>query len=106
MSHGWSESDKNVVRTALERARKRAEDEALKLLNSQQIQNIDDLWKLELKIRDWRREYGDGRFYFSYESVERLLGEFLSRGWTLESDLASLSEERLENIKKNRKHST
>jgi hypothetical protein len=99
MNNGWTDSDKRIVKTALERARKRAEKEVLKRFRDSPVESVEDLWAMELTIRQWRKECGSGRFYFAYERVEELLGEFLARGWTLETDLSSLSEERLENIK-------
>jgi nucleoside-triphosphatase THEP1 len=99
MSQGWSESDKKVVKVALERARKRAEEKILKAYRDQKIQCIDDLWALELKIRDWRKEVGT-KFYFSYDGIESLLHECLKRGWSELSDLQSLSEERMERVRR------
>ncbi len=101
MSKGWSEPDKKIVKTALQRAQKRAAEQIVKNFKSVAVESIEDIWALEIKIREWRKDYGS--FYFSYERVERLLGEFLKRGWTLEDDLRSLSEERFETITKNRK---
>jgi len=100
MSSSWSESDKKIVKVALLRAQKRAEEDAIRQFKAIQIGSIDDLWSLELKIRQWRKECGSGRFYFNYDSVEKLLGECLSREWLLATDLSSLSESRLGNIKK------
>ncbi len=72
MSHGWSESDKAVVKAALARAQKRANDEALQLFKKEQVETVDDLWSLELKIRDWKKERY-GKFYLLWETVETVL---------------------------------
>jgi hypothetical protein len=105
MSYGWSESDKNAVKVALERARRRAEDFVLREFHNQKIKEIDDLWALDLKIRDWRKEV-HGKFYFSYDRVELLLHDCLKKGWSEWGDFQSLSEERLDNIKKGRTSSS
>lgn len=97
MSNGWSENDKAVVRTALERARRRAEQEALALHANYRIQTIEDLWALELKIREWRKER-QTIFRFSYESAHRTIAELLSCGWLKQSELAHLSPDRLATI--------
>jgi len=100
MPSTWSVSDKRIVKIALLRAQKRAEEDAVKRFKTIQIGSVNDLWSLELKIRQWRKECGSDRFYFSYDSVEKLLGECLSREWLLATDLSSLSESRLGNIRK------
>ena len=93
MSHGWSEQDKKIIKTALARAQKRADEEALKLFQESRVQSIEQLWDMELKIRQWRKE----RLcisVFSYEFAEHKIRELLEKGWLLMSDLQSLSEER------------
>jgi hypothetical protein len=50
MSHGWSQNDKAVAKVAVERARRRAEQEAMQLHQNYKVENIDDLWRLELRI--------------------------------------------------------
>jgi len=102
MSHGWSESDKKVVKIAVERARKRAEDQTLKEYREYPVSTINDLWTLELKIREWRRHVHNG-FGFSYDTVEDFLHECLKKGWSELSDFQSLSEERRENIRQGSK---
>ena|SRR5688572_7496623 len=99
MSHGWSESDKNLVRAALGRAQKRANDEVLQLFKKQTVRKIEDVWALERKIGEWRRERY-GKFYFDYSTIESVLAECIRRGWLNFSDLQPLSEIRLEKIKK------
>lgn len=93
MSHGWSEQDKKIVKTAFVRAQKRADDEALKLFHGSRVQSIEQLWDMELKIRQWRKERL-GVSVFSYETVEHKIREHLEKGWLLAEDLQSLSEER------------
>jgi len=98
MSKGWSDSDKAAVKRLLEVAEKNAEAEALKLFKHTRVENISDLWNLELEIRKWKKERY-GVFYFSYDRVEEQISEYLERGWLKESDLSSLSQKRRENIK-------
>ena len=99
MSQGWSESDKDLVKGALARAQKRANDEALQLFKKESVRTIDDLWALELKIRDWKKERY-GKFYFAYDTVEKLLADCMRRRWLNISDLQSMSEERLDRIRR------
>lgn len=99
MSQRWSESDRKVVKVALERARKRAEEKILKSYRDQKVRCIGDLWALELMIRDWRKQVGT-KFYFSYEGIEALLHECLRKGWSELDDFQSLSEERLERVRR------
>jgi len=98
MSRGWSESDKAVAKVATERARRRAEQETIKLHQNYKVENIDDLWRLELQIRQWRKER-QYQFGLSYETANKQLAHWLAKGWLLESDLARMSPERLNEIK-------
>lgn len=98
MSYGWTPNDKAVAKAAAGRARSRAEQEAIRLHADYRISSIDDLWALELKIREWRkdRQYC---FTLNYERANEQLAGWISRGWLLESDLARMSPERLNAIK-------
>src|SRR4051812_2185232 len=97
MSHGWTPNDKAVAKAAAERARRRAEQEAIRLHAEYKIDSIDALWALELKIREWRRDR-QHCFTLNYEHANQQLAEWLSRGWLLDSDLQSMSPERLHAI--------
>jgi hypothetical protein len=97
MSHGWSQNDKGVAKAAAERARRRAEQEAMQLHQNYKVENIDDLWRLELKIREWRKER-QYEFTLNYETANKRLAQWLARGWLQKSDLGRLSPERLDEI--------
>lgn len=102
MSQGWSEQDKKIIKTALIRAQKRADEEALKLFHESHVRSIEQLWDMELKIRQWRKERL-GISVFSYESAEHKIREYLEKGWLLVDDLRSLSEERRTCVRPNAK---
>jgi hypothetical protein len=93
MNPRWTEQDKKIVRTAFVRAQKRADEEALKLFHESRVQTVEQLWEMELKIRQWRKERVCVSV-FSYEFAGRKIQELLKQGWLLMSDLQSLSEER------------
>lgn len=98
MSHGWKPNDKAIAKAAAERARRRAEQEAIRLHADYKVKTIEDLWALELKIREWRK----GRqhcFTLNYERASEQLADWLARGWLHESDLERMSPERLHAIK-------
>jgi len=97
MSHGWTPNDKAVAKAAADRARRRAELEAIRLHAEYKINGIDDLWALELQIRAWRRDR-QHCFTLNYERANEQLAEWLSRGWLQDSDLQSMSPERLHAI--------
>jgi hypothetical protein len=99
MSHGWSQNDKAVAKVAAERARRSAEQEAIQLHQTYKVENIDDLWRLELQIREWRKER-QHRFTLNYETASKQLAHWLARGWLKESELEKLSSERLDEIVK------
>jgi hypothetical protein len=97
MSHGWTPNDKAVAKAAAERARRRAELEAIRLHADYKIESIDDLWALELKIREWRKDRKHC-FTLNYERADEQLAGWLARGWLLASDLQRMSPERLHAI--------
>jgi hypothetical protein len=97
MGEGWSENDKAVAKAASERARKRACDEAIALHSRYTIDTIEDLWRLEQLIGQWRKErvsFG----HFSYENANETFALWLARGWLQLSDLGRMSPERLADI--------
>lgn len=96
MSHGWSPKDKSIAKTAVERARHRAEQEALRFYAEYKVRNIGDLWALELLIRGWRKERD--YFCFNHAEANRQLALWLSKGWILLPDLQNMSQERLADI--------
>jgi hypothetical protein len=98
MSHSWSADDKGIAKAAAERARRRAEQEAIALHATYKINSIDDLWALELKIRQWRKDR-QHRFTLNFQRANEQLAAWLCRGWLLESDLTRMSPERLNEIK-------
>jgi len=97
MSRGWTLNDKAVAKAAAERARRRAEHEAMRLHADYKIKSIDDLWALELKIREWRKDRKHC-FTLNYQRADEKLAGWLARGWLLESDLQRMSPERLHAI--------
>jgi hypothetical protein len=98
MNSGWTPNDKAVAKAAAERARRRAEQEAMRLYAEYKVRSIDDLWALEQKIREWRKIRGHS-FGLEYQRANQQLAGWLSMGWLLESDLKHMSPERLSAIK-------
>ena len=43
MSKGWSERDKKIVKTVIERAKRRAENEAVKQFQEIRVRSIEDI---------------------------------------------------------------
>jgi len=97
MTYGWSDSDKRVAKAAIERARRRAEDLLTAEFRSMPMKSFDDLWRLELLLHKWRRDF-KSVFEFSHETAESKLADFLTRGWVVENDLKDISEPRLKRI--------
>ena len=93
MNHGWTPDDKAVAKVAAERARRRAEQEAIRLHAVYKINSIEDLWALELRIREWRKER-QRAFTLEYVRANQQLANWLAKGWLLESDLERMSPER------------
>lgn len=94
----WNSKEKAVLKTAIDRARKRAEEEALKAFRSYRVSKVDDLWKLEQQIRARRKDHDD--LYLHYESMEERLSRWIRRGWLKHSEISGLEETRLKRIQK------
>ena len=99
MSKGWSPSDKIVAQKAATKAKSTAESEAIRLHKETKIMRIEDLWALELKIREWRKERHHV-FTINYDSIENDLARWINMGWIDISDIADFSDERLARITK------
>jgi hypothetical protein len=98
MSKGWSDSDKQAAQKLAAKAKSTAEREAIRLHRDTKIEKIEDLWAMELKIREWRRERQHS-FAVNYETIEAEVAEWLVRDWLESSDLEAFSNGRRERIK-------
>ena len=99
MSKGWSSSDKSVAQKAAIKAKSAAEAEAVRLHKETKIVGIEDLWTLELKIRDWRKDR-QHVFTINYETAEANLSHWIAKGWIELCDVGLLSEDRFARIEK------
>jgi len=99
MTQGWSESDKQVAKAALERAKRKAEEFVLKEFHNHTVKSVDDLWILEQKIQKWRKDIRF-RFVFAHDTIEHLLSECLKNAWLSPSDIKTLSPARSQRILK------
>ena len=79
MSHGGTPNDKAVAKAAAERARRGAEQEAIRLHADYKIKSIDDLWALELKIREWRKDRKHC-FTLNYQRADEQLAGWIAQG--------------------------
>jgi len=98
MSGNWTDKDKSVVKNAVARVSKRASEDALKKFRAYHVDSVDQLWKLEQEIRNWRRD--QQTIYVQYDDAERRLTEWIRRGWLKISEISNLSDDRLGRIKK------
>jgi len=97
MSDGWSDTDKRAAQKIATRAKACAESEVLKLFHETQIESVDDLWALELKIREWRRDR-QHVFNLVYARAEEQIAEWMKKRWLSERDIAILSPARRKRI--------
>lgn len=94
----WSTAEKAVAKAAVGRAKKRADEDALKAFRSIRVGNADDLWKLEQQIRGWKKDRDD--LYLTYEEMEDRLARWIRRGWLTYSEISGLDEARLKRIRR------
>ncbi len=94
----WNTKEKALLKVALDRAKKRAEEEALKAFKSFRVAKVDDLWKLEQQIRGWKKDRED--LYLKYENMEERLARWLRIGWLKQSEISGLDETRLKRIRR------
>jgi hypothetical protein len=98
MNTNWTEKDKAVVKNALARAKKCVEETVLKQFRAYSVEKLEELWKLEQEIRAWRRDCET--LYVKYEDAEARMADWIRKGWLKLQEIESLSDERLQRIKK------
>ncbi len=99
MDKQWSPAEKIAARRIFDLAVANAQKDILKRHSEKQIFTADDLWKYELEIREWRREF-QTTLQFTYSTLSTCFGLCLRKGWLAESNLSGLCEERIEFITK------
>jgi hypothetical protein len=98
MDKQWSPNEKNAARQIFDLAVANAQKDILKRHSDKKISTADDLWRYELEIREWRKEF-QTTFQFTYSSLPICFGLCLRKGWLIESNLTGLCDERIEQIK-------
>lgn len=99
MDKQWSPTEKMAARRIFDLAVANAQKDILKRHSEKRISTANDLWKYELEIREWRREF-QTTLQFTYSTLPICFGLCLRKGWLAESNLAGLCEERIEFIRK------
>jgi hypothetical protein len=99
----WSASEKRQARAVFERA---AEKESCELLaafkaRAAEAKTMEELWQLrfDLERSDYEREF-QAKYDYRYSQLLLVFGRLVREGRILESDLDSLSEEKLAVIRR------
>jgi len=98
MELSWSKSDKAIARRAYDQALKNANEEILTHHRNHPVTSIDDIWKLEGQIREWRKDLGS-IFIYSYSKLIFIFCISIRRGWLDLESLSGLSEPIYERIR-------
>lgn len=98
MDKQWSPKEKNAARQIFDLAVANAQKDMTRRHSEKRITTLDDLWKYELEIREWRREV-QTTLQFTYSRLAICFAHCLQKGWLTESNLEGLCAERLEQIK-------
>lgn len=98
MEKQWSPKERNAARQIFDLALANAQKDMIRRHSEKRISTLDDLWKYEMEIREWRREF-QTTLQFTYSTLAICFAHCLQKGWLTESNLEGLCAERLEQIK-------
>ncbi len=95
----WPRADKHLAHDLTERASENSGAELLRWFRETEVDDVEDLWKLEEKIREWRKERAF-EFNMRYSRIESDLAIWIRRGWLTLEDVRGFSTERFERIRR------
>ncbi|MDX8452246.1 hypothetical protein RFM98_05710 [Mesorhizobium sp. VK9D] len=97
----WSSSEKKVARRAFDTALEAALGETMTELKSKvsAVTTPDDMWEIENYLRQQRRKI-DQMFDYRYSQLTVVFGVLVREGYLDESQLAGLSEDKREEIRR------
>ncbi|MGX5801419.1 hypothetical protein ACWGS9_09260 [Bradyrhizobium sp. Arg314] len=97
----WSSSEKKVARRAFDAALEVALGKTMTELKSKvgAVATPDDMWEIEDYLRQQRRKI-DQMFDYRYSQLTVVFGVLIREGYQDESQLAGLSEDKREEIRR------
>ena len=97
--HTWSDTEKKIARRiydqalAAETAHTLAEFKA----KAAALTRVEDMWELELYLRDRRRDI-DNKYDYRYSQLLQVFRRLVYDGWLRASDLEGLRQEKIDAI--------
>ena len=100
-SEHWSKSEKAIARQAFEQALKRECASLMEKVRrrARGIAEPDDLWKLHDFLTKQRRNI-DEKYDYRYSVLLFVFARLIGEGWLEEDELAGLSEDKLNRIRR------
>lgn len=95
----WSVQEREIVKTALQVARKRETDILVKYVREQAgtIANVEDIWQLH-DFLSARRHYIDGKYDERESGILFVLSELVKEGWLEMGELDGLDPVKLAKV--------
>lgn len=96
----WTETEKNVARTAFDQAYTREVKSLLKQVRDEAttVVELSDLWRLHDFLSAKRHEV-DGKYDYQYPALIFVFAGLLKEGWLQLNDLEGLNQDKLAKIK-------
>ncbi len=95
----WTETEKNVARTAFDQAYTREVKSLLKHVREEAttVVELNDLWRLHDFLSAKRHEV-DGKYDYQYPALIFVFAGLLKEGWLQLNDLEGLNQDKLAKI--------
>ncbi len=95
----WTETEKNVARTAFDQAYAREVKSLLKQVREEAttVVELSDLWRLH-DFLSARRHEVDGKYDYQYPALVFVFAGLLKEGWLQLNDLEGLNQDKLAKI--------
>lgn len=95
----WTETEKNIARTAFDQAYEREVKALLKQVREDAITVVElsDLWRLHDFLSAKRHEV-DGKYDYQYSALVFVFAGLLKEGWLQLNDLEGLNQDKLAKI--------
>ena len=96
----WTETEKNIARTAFDHAYTREVKSLLKQVRDEAttVVELSDLWRLHDFLSAKRHEV-DGKYDYQYPGLIFVFAGLLKEGWLQLTDLEGLNQDKLAKIK-------
>jgi hypothetical protein len=95
----WSKAEKNIARSAFEKAYERETSALIEDVREQAgtIATLEDIWRLHDFLSTRRHEL-DGKYDYRYSMLIFVFAQLVREGWLQPQDLAGLAPDKLSKV--------